>query len=219
MKETPILFTGEMVRAILSGAKTETRRLSGLEKLNTSYFKDRVAKVECRDGLWQFWTKDAGASALPVFLARCPYGGKGGSLWVKETFQQAPIPGMGSDIPLFVYRADDPKAFWNRQSIGKWKPSIFMPRAASRITLKIVSVRVERLKDMFAADCVREGIPLESHKCGCEICSNTSNLCPATQSGLMTAFQELWDSINQKSGFGWDSNPWVWIVAFQRIKP
>ena len=116
-------------------------------------------------------------------MAKCPHGQVGDRLWVKETWWQ------DSDNDIY-YKAD----WQTNPRNGKWKPSRFMPRWASRITLEITEVRVERVQEISAADCFKEGV--EMYK-------------PIQQ------FQSLWDSLNAKRGFGWEVNPWVWVIRFK----
>lgn len=206
MKERPILFSGAMVRAILEGIKTQTRRI--------------VKPVLGPRADWTPWEgvgwkpnglmADIPSEAFSKMLY-CPYGEVGDYLWVKETFQTGEF--ACNEPRGFVYRATE--LDWETCEGWKWKPSIFMPRAASRISLEITGMQIERLQDITGEDCVAEGIPLENHKCGCERCATTSELCTATQSDLVMAYQELWDSINGKGS--WAKNPYVWVLEFRRI--
>lgn len=218
-KERPILFSGPMVRALLEGSKTQTRR---------------VVKYPTQEGKsgwhpnktgWQFLP---GGSERPV----CPYGRPGDRLWVRETFIQGwpSVDGNhdqfyedGSEKPVHTwYRATSPDIGWTDDdgfATGKtpWKPSIHMPRWASRITLEIVSVRVERLQDISEADALAEGV-----------CAQGGGLYelhyfdlagrPAlgsTQSPRL-AYRGIWESINGAGS--WDANPWVWVVEFKRVE-
>lgn len=209
-KETGLLFKSEMVIATLEDRKTKTRRLRGLEKLNGGYYKDRIAKVECRHGLWCFWDIGDGSSALPVFSTKCPYGGKGDILYCKETACYQLCDGKKEKV--LHYRADG----YELEDSRVWTPSIFMPRWASRITLEITEVRVERLTEIDPRDCIEEGIDFKKHECGCEVCARSAKLCPATTSSLIMEYSQLWDSINIKT-FPWSSNPWLWVIAFKRV--
>jgi len=177
MKERPILFSGQMVRAILEGRKTMTRR---------------VIKPQ-----------PVGAWAAPGKTA-CPYGQPGDRLWVRETFatlcpgsyeEEKPRAGAHQDIR---YKASDRMADCSADIRGyRWRPSIFMPRWASRINLEITAVRVERVKDISINDAHAEGM---------------------TGTHTLGDFRELWDSINSKRGHGWDANSWVWVVEFKRVE-
>ena len=200
--EKPILFRGEMVRAILDGRKTQTRRV----------IKPQPELRANGSVLW--WKNDM---LVPESTYRSPYGAPGDRLWVKETFShedgwypddaghswkncRSPI-GHDGLCTYVHYRAsmstkqireynDDP---W------PWTPSIFMPRWASRITLEVVSVRVERVQDISHRDAIAEGV--------------AARVVPLSQN----AFAHLWDSINAKRGYSWDSNPFVWVIEFRRI--
>lgn len=153
-KARPIIFSGEMVRALLDGRKTMTRRV--------------------------------------VKKQHCPYGQPGDLLWVRETWRQA----QWKDGIL--YRADKARSLGMDEYSDrhKWKPSIFMPRKASRLTLEITDIRMERVQDITTDDAIAEGIK-------------------ELQGGAKVEFHNLWDSINAKRGYGWKANPRVWVVVFQ----
>jgi hypothetical protein len=172
MKTRPILFNGAMVRALLAGTKTQTRR---------------VAK-----GLALEWLSEG---FEPAFVADdanglCPYGHPGDRLWVRETWR--PVNEVHADYAA-DYNASD------LGSLGPWKPSIHMPRWASRITLEIVSVRVERLQDISEGDAIAEGV-------GGDV--------TVTPCFSVDRYRELWESINGPGS--WEANPWVWVVEFKR---
>ena len=97
---------------------------------------------------------------------------------------------------------------------GPWRPSIHMPRRASRLTLEIAEIRVQRLQDLTPEDAQAEGIQVA--RCGCEVCSHTSAICPADGGAYIEAFAALWDSINGKRA-PWGANPWVWALTFRRV--
>lgn len=176
MKERPILFSGPMVRAILAGKKTQTRRV--VKDLRWYEPPVKVAHIGNKVGTPE---------------ALCPYGQPGDRLWVKETWSTTEQAGDHVADAHVVYRATDPD--WETMDGWKWRPSIYMPRWASRITLEIVSVRIERLKEISESDSIAEGCPS-----GC--------------------FSELWQSINGDTpGKRWADNPWVWVIEFRRIEP
>ncbi|MGA7781148.1 MAG: hypothetical protein WCA85_26045 [Paraburkholderia sp.] len=144
---------------------------------------------------------------------KCPYGTPGDRLWVRETFAHmyrgnaAPETRCDDDV---VYRADG--FSHDEYAYGSWKPSIHMPRWASRITLEVTGVRVERLCDISEQDAAAEGM-VPRWPDGVEIrhdCS--SNMC-------RDLFRTLWDGLNAGRGYGWDANPWVWVVEFRRAHP
>jgi len=185
MKEHPILFNSEMVRAILDSRKTQTRR---------------VIKPQCEANLmsgYQEWEYEG-------LLARCPFGQIGDRLWVRETWRQ-PEDFEGYDRGAVLYAVSEMDAG------AKWKPSIHMPRYASRITLEITDIRVEKVQDINEENCLKEGIEKyfddgvyyygEYDKGHCD---------------YKHVFKTLWDSINKKHT--WESNPFVWVIEFKRVK-
>lgn len=191
MADRPILFSGPMVRAILEGRKTQTRRV-----LKPSAYLRRY-NVERRLNLSNQQLLDAEAHAARVNLGQglpSPYGAPGDTLWVRETW--APSRFKAGD-PNYAYRADG-----EREGVGRWRPSIHMPRFVSRLSLRVKSVRVERLQEISEADAIAEGIsPVVGEYTG-----------PAR-----SEFAALWDSINAKS-HPWASNPWCWVVEFEEIE-
>ncbi len=177
MAEKPILFSGEMVKAVLAGRKTQTRR---------------VVKPQPNPADWQRITPEGW---------RCPYGSPGGTLWVREAFWEC----NDNNNDRHHYVADGPAPTTERRHYRK-RPSIFMPRTLSRINLLVTDVRVERVQEITPEDIVAEGAWRAEHSVD-EDCSQAYE-----------AWQDLWDSINAKRGFGWDTNPWVWVVDFERAK-
>jgi hypothetical protein len=215
MTEKPILFSTPMVIALLDGTKTQTRRIVKLPHNNPLGVWEATTvggvNVKTSKGLptveeaaiWHTRTGDA---------LICPHGGIGDQLWVRETWNHDCYPYPLSDDPLFYYRADyhdDPLGMdleLSQDGIRrKWMPSIFMPRAASRIQLEITNVRVERLNDISEADAMEEGV--------------SNPLIGGTYDfiGYREGYQRLWEAINGAGS--WDDNPWVWVVEFKRIKP
>lgn len=193
IKERPILFSAPMVRAILAGQKTMTRRVV---KRNLS------GRVEAKGKQWHVDDPDC--------VAACPYGIVGDRLWVREIF------GHNKCLNCLIhYKATDPE--WKNNSINpnaRWYPSIHMPRWASRINLEITGVKVERLNKISNDDILREGIRSES----CNICVHTGGSGCDSCFSILKPFRELWDSINGKTpGKSWDDNPYVWAVSFKRV--
>ncbi|WP_455826569.1 hypothetical protein [Pseudomonas graminis] len=204
IKERPILFSAPMVRAILEGRKTVTRR--------------EVKKQAALDCL--------AAGFEPAFLALpgnadlCPYGKPGDRLWVRETwycdhFEVMRGPylkpddldiGEALDDGTLVYAADGLTPYEADQPI--WRPSIHMPRWASRILLEVTKVRVERLQDISRADIRAEGL-----QCPLELASD--DVSPNYRDWYPAAWRELWES----TGGNWEANPWVWVVEFKRVTP
>lgn len=205
-----MLFSAPMVRAILEGRKTQTRRLV---KDSTGAFFDHAGyePVEIRTGEWAFRDKSAkalttAAAGSPVF--RCPYGTSGDRIWVKETFSHV------DDFhgkPLTSYRATD------ANPLPHWKPSIFMPRLLSRILLEIVEVRVERLRGITESDAIAEGIERE----GAKLWKNYTLLRQGFYHprggqylSAVNSYRTLWESINGPGS--WERNPWVWVLDFKK---
>lgn len=187
MKTHPILFQAEMVRALLAGTKTQTRRavkqnLDGMRLLNRF----------SRGGQAVFFVPDSGTeSTTPVQCAiDCPYGKPGDLLWVRETIERAKewgglgYPADGTWLPNTAW-------MWNRKTV----PSIHMPRWASRITLELTDVRVQCVDEISHEDALSEGCPIN---------------CDGTPSGW---YRHLWESIN--GGGSWAENPWVWALTFK----
>jgi hypothetical protein len=203
MKERPILFSGAMVRALLDGTKTQTRRA--------------VANVDPDGTVWKSRSRMYGVrphtSAPPDILEWCPYGQPGDQLWVREAFMHEPADycwEASVSVPcrpaVTTYRADFP----NSQPGEGWKPSIHMPRALSRITLGITSVRVERLQDISEADALAEGIVRQADG-GYGLADTTHyHFTDPRQSYL-----SLWESINGAGSV--EENPWVWGVELRRL--
>lgn len=196
VNERPILFSGEMVRAILEGRKTQTRRI--LKPQPASHHWETIPGYELRvSGPHLMCDGRAGvrfSHRIPqnqnddgVVWSICQHGSPGDRLWVRETWSQ---PGG-----LLRYRADGDRGNWDA---WKWIPSIHMPRWASRITLEILRVRVERLWDISPDDCRAEGLPADN-----------------TDIGVRYGFGILWESIHGPGS--WWLNPWVWVIEFKRI--
>ena len=196
MKERPILFSGPMVKAILDGSKTQTRR--GVKQ-------DREGLLDCKptpawDAFWQ--------------CVACPYGKPGDRLWVRETWSaDAWFDGHApNDIPdsaYIAYVSGRHAVAWPA-AMGKVRASIHMPRWASRILLEVTDVRVERAQDISEADAQAEGVKVDGN--GHAVRDDVVNV-----GGARTAFAELWESINGAGS--WAANPWVWVVEFRRAEP
>jgi hypothetical protein len=248
VKAHPILFSGPMVRALLDGRKTQTRRVV------RPAFGKKHPIVNLKDhGIGEYsgefndpasWgypcAEDGNDMPLAYWLDLCPYGQPGDLLWVRETWGIVNSSGELSGLPTFEYEGykedctgpffkgrgarleyaadggDFPKrpgyrvAFKKRmQCAGRWRCSIHMPRWASRLTLEMAGVRVERLQDISEADAILEGM------FQCE--SGFHWFDPRTQEGCYYratwAYEELWESINGPGS--WDANPWVWVLEFK----
>ena len=190
MKSKPILFSTPMVRALLDGTKTQTRRVV---KLREGEGPGR-AHVGAFGNLRSF--DEGGQEHTIVHIEDCPFGQAGSRLWVREA-HAVYVPGCEYGV---TYRADhlDPRGDGPAHPL-KWLPSIFMPRWACRLELQVTDVRVERLQEISEHDARAEGvIPLQMD-----------------QGSFLPCFEGLWDILNAKRGFGWDSNPFVWVVSFE----
>ena len=179
MREKPILMSTPMVRAILDGRKTETRRIIKPQPVSgKKYVNHRISTIEWVEG-----------------LPRCPYSVD--RLWVKETFALSGGIGVKGSETVH-YRANEDLGF-----MSIWKPSIFMPRWASRITLKVLGVHVERLHEIDNIGASAEGTPdLRTMENGWD---------------MRRCYLELWEQINGPGS--WLANPWVWVVKFERVQP
>lgn len=193
MKERGVIFNAEMVRAILDGRKTQTRRLVNPEPDPPQLLEARTAESGC------VYAIHANRSNVHQgrFRWDCPFGKPGDRIWVRETWARYNIDQDSHDI---AYRASTPED-WPEE--GRWRPSIHMPRWASRITLEITGVRVERLASVSDDDAGKEGYPAN----------------PAPYGGSMDKwlwFRQLWDSIYPDQSF--KHNPWVWVIDFRLIE-
>jgi hypothetical protein len=230
--EKPILFNSAMVRAVLDGTKTVTRRVVNQpKKASPADFNDAMAFMRER-GVSSAFLRGP-CDGHPWGIA-CPYGSPKNQLWVRETWQAVDfgppdwetgycdddpewpdkIPkGRGKWAPVYAADPQWPKAVVDRGF--PWRPAIHMPRWASRIQLDVVSVRPERLWDITDAEIEREGAVARVHHgdFGAQPVSAFDGVAYMTHRSLWAAG---WDSINAKRGFGWDTNPWVWRVEFRR---
>jgi hypothetical protein len=231
VSERPILFSAPMVRALLAGRKTQTRRivksttilgLATPEEWNARRADYRMQPMTAQSKHHLFWADGY------VFGLKCPYGYPGDQLWVRETWADVNT----CEGPAIAFRADGSYRSWHdfSQVFGPdygagppmsyetypgnytmwvddllagaeghlWRPSIFMPRWASRITLEVTAVRVERLQDISEADCCAEGVGS-----------------PITRDCKRPKYERLWEEINGKGS--WAANPWVWVISFRAI--
>lgn len=185
-----------MVRAIIEGRKTQTRRVMKCQP-RAHYTEIAVDTYSSHAVATYRAFPNAGTARWGI--CRCPYGTIGDQLWVRETF------GLNDDREI-IYRATDPT--WDENSTPDcptmlWKPSIFMRRIDSRIKLEITDIRVQRVTEINAEDALAEGVDATGRFLGKPKC----------------AFAHLWDSINAKRGLDFESNPWVWVITFKVIDP
>jgi hypothetical protein len=209
-RERPILFSAPMVRALLEGRKTQTRR--PVTRLCSFGPITEFGASTTRGYDWHFRNKrmlwnDISTARL---MECCPYGKPGDRLWVRETFGVPPWSKEPGDV---AYRADLTDDMSERavrrlagNSTAPWTPSIHMPRWASRITLEVTGVRVQRLQDISEEDARAEGVTPSTAACSCDgQCARRHR----------DAYALLWDSINGAGA--WAANPWVWCVSFRRL--
>lgn len=214
MRERPIIFSGEEVRAILEGRKTQTRRVLRKQPQEICYWQPNIYSE-------LGWYADYGEGHI---LIKCPYGKIGSVLWVRETLR---IKHNYSAPHYITYVADctpvtikNPYSNLNVRPYWTWKKdmlsSIHMPRWASRILLEITAIRVERVQDITEKDAKNEGIGGK----------DTITVSPDTTPTYRKAFEIYWDNMYSgrwknkihRGGFQWDNNPWVWVIGFKVIK-
>lgn len=190
MKERGMIFNGEMVRAILDGRKTQTRRIMKVQPvLNGGFY-------EVYGAGWVRSMKSVPAIPGHSLASNCPLGLVGDRIWVRETFSQVPDHEEPAGCSAILYAADGNGPY------GKWVPSIHMPRWASRLTLEITCVRVERLRDLSEDDAKSEGITPPS-----------GGVLPGWEYRIN--FRDLWMSIYGADN--WEANPWVWVIEFKVV--
>lgn len=224
MKERPILFSAPMVRAILDGRKTQTRRI-----VKTSVAPWLLDPAHGWDDAYVLDPENE-------LVARCPFGAPGDRLWVKETWQawrcvsaeadewEAITKAVRGDLTLkewFAENGEQPVEYRaTSETVGPWTPAIFMQRWASRITLEVTDVRVERLQAITEEDARAEGFPLPGPQPTKLRVTHPDGRVESSQ--VETVFFDargnfcaLWEGINGRGS--WDANPWVWIVGFRRL--
>jgi hypothetical protein len=205
MNERPILFSAPMVRAILDGKKTMTRRVikPQFDKLwghgvrrGTHTYAVHV-DIPATDGSWAW--------------INCPFGKRGDQLWVRETWGYRLHE--GHEYKGEVLFAAGSRDYPQQYQVSRWRPSIHMPRWASRITLEITDIRVERVQDISEGDTIAEGI--EAYGLGMPDPITDMN---TYRRDARAWFQHLWNAINEKRGYGWAANPWVWCISFRVVR-
>ncbi|HIF6270565.1 hypothetical protein [Raoultella ornithinolytica] len=231
MKERGMIFNGEMVRALLSGRKTQTRRSmkvqpsEGFTPMNMALEPDYKARwytpgIVDKEGYLQPASKEVFGVANENEGYSCPFGAVGDRIWVREAFR---VHSRATDVATLVYKASErnswteqthrvPVAVCNKPATPeKWTPSLHMPRWASRILLEITDVRVERLNSISQEDAQAEGLELTGWRptysdpdSGGEVITPYDN------------FAELWSSIYGDES--WQANPWVWVIEFKRVE-
>ena len=229
MKERPILMNSAMVRATLDGSKTQTRRLvkphgwtieqmSKYEYVNVLNSADANILTCSQPADTAYAGFKLSPNALTPAYFKCPFGTVGDQLWVRETFNGPMWFGddepADSHTPKYCHYAateDSAPEYMDADDnlVCRWKPSIHMPRWASRIQLEITGVRVERLNDISEEDAKAEGVT--------NFGNITDQLTGERDRDAVDSFIELWQSINGSGS--WVANPWVWVIEFKRVKP
>jgi len=205
MRERGMIFNADMVRAVLNGSKTQTRRMLTPRHLELIGLAARSG--EC----YPLESGQQHANSQSYYREFCPFGAVGDRLWVRETFSVVPRTAYAASegvqqviCPDDSHEAAIFRAGWEHSSGGiRWRPSIHMPRWASRITLEITGVRVERLRDLSEEDAKSEGVTPPA-----------GGVLPGWEHRIN--FRELWMSIYGADN--WEANPWVWVIEFKRVE-
>ena len=228
MKERPLIFTAESVRAILDGRKTQTRRVVKPQPEDVQVPEEGFVGITadgtlCGHQRIQVMGNDGGPDVdveVQEFPVKSAYGVPGDRLWVCESWSWR----SGNILDDKAHEKHAIYAAYNPNDCGKYKSPMFMPRWASRITLEITNVRVERVQEIGEKDCIAEGV--------------SECLIPADDEGPnrlgymwgkddgktrlkvypKTAYSQAWDSLNAKRGYPWASNPWVWVLEFKKVE-
>lgn len=204
MSEHPILFSGSMIEAILEGCKTQTRRVIIPQPPGyCDYFQRRGDQPGHFRGYM--------SPGEPTdFLVKSRYGNPGDILWVREKWQAQNTSNQWwhevpkEDRPLWNWAWTNPVHPAYEATPPKWLPSIHMPREACRIELEIMDIRIEQVQKITWEDCIAEGAPFHSSDA-------------LVEDHAIMWYSELWNSINTARGYGWDVNPWVWVIEFRSI--
>ncbi len=225
-KEHPILFRGPMVRAILEDRKTQTRRVVKPQPLHDIEIPEEGFVGISNNGFSCGRTRklcgysEFGEGQVSVEVVEFPVKPRwtvGDRMWVRETFTEydGQAYADGQSDPVFVYRADQSEESLRIAEEGNviWRPSIHMPRWASRITLEITDVRVQRVQEISEEDALAEGAMHWWNS----LSRFEKKRIYSGGFGPLTAFCDLWDSINAERGYGLDTNPWVWAISFRRV--
>lgn len=224
--ERPILFSGPMVRAILGGSKTQTRRIVKPQPVQHIPATNNWPGED----LWTWEKLDHANGSSPgvhastaalkrMMIEKCPHGKPGDQLWVREAWAtQSSLhmaPALYSNNA--IYRADTHAGLEKKNGDQKWRPSIHMPRWASRITLEITEIRVERLQDINGEDAKDEGAECRTDLSWAGSTDESFYPHGFYGEGNIAGFKELWQSTNGPES--WNANPWVWVVSFKKVAP
>lgn len=219
MKETGIIMSDNHPQLILDGRKTQTRRVIKPQPI-VAFWVGSLPQFQCTGFGKKPYSPGYDRHTLLQF---CPYGQVGDRLWGRETFMfnkgadaRESFVGTSAEYvlgepPHYLYKADDTEECHRQEKMFKWRPSIHMPRWASRINLEITEVRAERVQEITYLDALKEGI-------SDRMWSAAKNmLCGKPAFRIRNDFKDLWDSLNAKRGYGWDSNCWVWVISFKEL--
>ena len=214
--ERPILFSTQMVRAILDGKKTQTRRPLKIQQPTQEHSLLRILSKKDESYCWGIRSKTDESLVHPSSISPI-FTPPSGRFWVRETYR--PIFGQTGELISVDYKADPPEK-WERLGdvVGtpvKWRPSIHMPRQASRITLEITNVRVERLQDITEEDALAEGIDGLNDNSHDDVINFSHRTHMVIDSGI-TWFGALWEKLYGLDS--WNANPWVWVIDFEVVK-
>lgn len=216
-RERPILFSGPMVRAILEDRKTQTRRIikGVFKKESSGLLKGQPERLEV-DCIKDWDGLPSRLDLRPRNWEICPYGVPGDRLWVRETWD---APDGSTNRDEAAYRADYGD---KSEPQHTWRPSIHMPRWASRLSLELTESRIERVQDITAKDILAEGVVIRSHDCeafarvGANPKCHVSAFDGAAYPDLMSLWAATWEKVNGK--FAWARNDWVWVLNFKRVR-
>ncbi len=219
MEERPILYNTAMTRAVLEGRKTQTRRIMKPQPEH----RENENLPGSYGSFFHHWNLEHELFSVDNIIKYCPYGKPGDRLWVRETHylygkwvknglsktgrQKFKFKALKKEAKYFNCPPD--KIVTKKNETGWFKrPSIFMPKWALRITLEITDIRAERVRGITTNGIQAEGVKLNKGPGGVFYAESAYN-----------AFEELWNSINEKRGYSWESNPFVWVIEFKKIKP
>jgi hypothetical protein len=216
LKSKPIIISTDLIPSTMSGDKTMTRRLRGLKEINKNPDNWIFIRKISSANLYEFMDKSIPIEFDNTILIKCPYA-VGDELWVREMWADYPNKKNEPHIK-YCYRT----GMENNKTI-KWKSPRYMPKIASRITLEVTAVDVERLQEISATDCIKEGLKFQQMDKAPEpklVASliDDDRCFMEYKPIFVSAYEELWDDLNKKRGYGWKTNPFVWVVEFN-IKP
>lgn len=218
MRERPMIFNAEMVRAILDGRKTQTRRMLTPRQL------EMIGKAAQVGECYPLESGQQHANSQAYYREWCPFGVVGDRIWVREAFR---VHSRATDVATLVYKASEQQS-WTQQThrvpieqctkpavVDKWTPSLHMPRWASRITLEITGVGVQRLQSISPNDASREGL-IKLPATGRYCLNQGDQYFGGASHDAREVFSWLWEFIYGAES--WQSNPWVWVIEFKRIE-